>query len=1040
MRVPVIFVILSPISCRDTNILLDSLPILFYHSTALPIAVSSPNLLGRGKAKKKQFRILQRGTMQSTTSAATRGLSVIIFLFLLSNALDGQIKIKERLEINPKSSRLLHASTSSSDLPYLSGSINPGRGDYDPKDYSQSFSVLRPCKIICTGTLDIPPTVPVDIIVNILGRGIANRTDSVEMNCGGVFCNLTNLTSCGNFFDVIVGGNISDKFITYTFSGNWCCWYPNVVPFSATVTFQAIPIQHDPVTCVMSATDTVLDYYKNAYNCISCSECDSTCYQLHSGVNAEWDDDTGNPFAYCCTTVLFTIEKPVHGLYFTWTDSAAHKGTSYEAAYCGGIIPARFTWDGSDLPDDTCQIIIRADGLGLSTEKKICLKKPLPYYFDVIPANSTISAGQATAITVIGRDIQGLESSLNGSKSVTLSGVGSFIVGSDTIPKQAIVTYDMARNGDVKYLPGMSDFIDEGIATISVCRTDYPERSGYGSIDVMPACPLDSLSKSKISPGDTIIVKIMAQTENGVFPYSSDQNFIVSMDADERSGKLHCIATCDSGTTITGTQPFEFIAADKINVDSIVVNISAYPVRNGGGGGGGGIGSIKDGQKDTLQRHLGLMSEKQIKPVGINALLNIDGTKNVLVSPQASFTKKLAEQNNVFAQKAASKQALMNAITEAIKTQRAGKSNAVSAKQLNAMVQDLADGNLCMLFATLTIEGIELEVDTPNEDQIIEGNQPPVWTKPIKARLVNFKKGNVTFYWKMKVEWNGLGGIYTPIIDHIYQNDDPPKTGTNDNWVDLGIQINNPLLGGDQITLYVRAVADNGNTYETNPIWKEIFQIKGRNPSKTAILTQLGDLKYKVIAFQESKFNHFHAHGNPSKVDNQSPYFPFQGGDVHDIGIMQINNPGSDAIIWDWTVNIATGKSIFDEKYSLAGSYYLDIRNGKTKAVNADGGFDYRQPDPNDDQGNRDTWYYCDEDGDPNIFNAQPMTGDQQLSEAFQRYNKHTYWKWVPDVDKNPSGPGKWLAYPPNPINDDHTLSYGDECWRLYTNPPSDWK
>jgi hypothetical protein len=44
--------------------------------------------------------------MQSTTSAAIRGLSVIIFLFLLSTALDAQIKIKERVNISPKSAML----------------------------------------------------------------------------------------------------------------------------------------------------------------------------------------------------------------------------------------------------------------------------------------------------------------------------------------------------------------------------------------------------------------------------------------------------------------------------------------------------------------------------------------------------------------------------------------------------------------------------------------------------------------------------------------------------------------------------------------------------------------------------------------------------------------------------------------------------------------------------------------------------------------------------------------------------------------------
>jgi hypothetical protein len=45
----------------------------------------------------------------------------------------------------------------------------------------------------------------------------------------------------------------------------------------------------------------------------------------------------------------------------------------------------------------------------------------------------------------------------------------------------------------------------------------------------------------------------------------------------------------------------------------------------------------------------------------------------------------------------------MNAITEAIKTQRAGKGDAALAKKVNAMVQDLAEGDQCQRSAPLTI-------------------------------------------------------------------------------------------------------------------------------------------------------------------------------------------------------------------------------------------------------------------------------------------------------------------------------------------------
>jgi hypothetical protein len=304
---------------------------------------------------------------------------------------------------------------------------------------------------------------------------------------------------------------------------------------------------------------------------------------------------------------------------------------------------------------------------------------------------------------------------------------------------------------------------------------------------------------------------------------------------------------------------------------------------------------------------------------------------------------------------------------------------------------------------TLEISGIKLDVHWPKADQIIEGNQPPVWTEPIKARLLNFKNGKVNFYWDMKVIWQGLS-IHTPIVDNIYQNDDPPKIGTNSNWVDLGIKVEKPLLGGDQVMLHVRAVTDDGHIYETNPTWQKVFQIKGRNPSKPSILAQLGDLKYKVIAYQESKFNQFHVYGNPSREANRSPYFPFQGGDPYDIGIMQIHNPRSDAIIWDWTVNITTGQNILSDDISYIRNYYSTM-NTKFK-------------------------------------DAIPLTVDQMLKAAFCRYNWgnrwQNYWHWIPP-NINTGEDGYWDENPPPPAVN-HEKSYPEEAWDLYVSPPSDWQ
>ena len=247
----------------------------------------------------------------------------------------------------------------------------------------------------------------------------------------------------------------------------------------------------------------------------------------------------------------------------------------------------------------------------------------------------------------------------------------------------------------------------------------YEEDVGFGLnrpvtstsilVHTVQLCPKLKLSKNKINPGDTVAINIICIKPDGT-PVSNppDQYFILQMDADWQYGRLHCISNNEEGLYLYGQQPFEFIAADSINVDSIVVNIIAS---SEGSGGGGLPCSVNGGQgKDTLQRHAVLMSEKQTNSLGKNAVLKIDGTTNVLISPQASITKKLTEQNTMLAQKAAKKQALMNAITEAIKTQNAGKGDAASAKQLNAMILDLAEGSSCCDTAKVTIKKPKLTI------------------------------------------------------------------------------------------------------------------------------------------------------------------------------------------------------------------------------------------------------------------------------------------------------------------------------------------
>jgi hypothetical protein len=78
------------------------------------------------------------------------------------------------------------------------------------------------------------------------------------------------------------------------------------------------------------------------------------------------------------------------------------------------------------------------------------------------------------------------------------------------------------------------------------------------------------------------------------------------MNTDEKYGRLRCISTGEEGSYVYGQQPFEFIAADSIDVSSTVVEIEAWT--SSGGGPSSSVGIVT---KDTLRMPAGLMLKKQ---------------------------------------------------------------------------------------------------------------------------------------------------------------------------------------------------------------------------------------------------------------------------------------------------------------------------------------------------------------------------------------------------------------------------------------------
>jgi hypothetical protein len=626
--------------------------------------------------------------MQSSTLVATRGLSILIsILFFFSISLNAQIKIKERVEIAPKKPILFHTNSSSNGYPCFAGEI-------DPTYYFQTITVLRPCMITATSTMTCE--VPVNISPNIDG------TETFYAGCGSniVFGISGAPFSCGDIqLPCNTTGNISENSASFDISGIWCCLHTNQHPIHITFSISAIPTQGDPATLYMDAYPAILDAYENLYE-----------FPYGSGISAAALDQSGNNFEYCGDgSINFTIENPIAGV------------TIVEYGDTGPRSNASLMWDGSDLPNgiDSVTIFVRANYNGVTGTQGVLLKKIVPHHFTVTPDVDMIFAGESVNVRAIAKDINDEEVVLDGGKSITFSvdpGEGSFIVGSDTIPNQATVSYDMAKSDSIKYYSKLdpSILVDQYIF-LCAARTEYPERNGYGLLKVISSCPVVEISKREVSPGDTAVVSIMARKNGTKLPYPADQMFDIRINTNEQYGRLRCISTGEEGTSLSGTQPFEFIAADNIDADSVVVQIKAQPVD--GGGGGGVATSIGIGTKDTVQMPAGLMLKMQTS----NSKIKIADSIRTAVMERntARSVEKLRKRLNAIREKAKNK-SQFDKIIEKMESRFAG-TNEVT-KNTNIAQNSLAKADQTVMSVE---EGEHCELPVANVT-IKNENQPPV--------------------------------------------------------------------------------------------------------------------------------------------------------------------------------------------------------------------------------------------------------------------------------------------------------------------------
>jgi hypothetical protein len=107
------------------------------------------------------------------------------------------------------------------------------------------------------------------------------------------------------------------------------------------------------------------------------------------------------------------------------------------------------------------------------------------------------------------------------------------------------------------------------------------------------------------------------------------------MNTDEKYGRLRCISTGEEGSYLYGPQPFEFIAADSIDVNATVVEIEASVST-----GGGGASSITSGTKDTITEGTGSM------PAGL--MMKMQASKSeigITGSTQASAKERITTRS-----------------------------------------------------------------------------------------------------------------------------------------------------------------------------------------------------------------------------------------------------------------------------------------------------------------------------------------------------------------------------------------------------------
>lgn len=605
----------------------------------------------------------------------------------------------------------------------------------------------------------------------------------------------------------------------------------------------------------------------------------------------------------------------------------------------------RFVANGIDPGEDCGRVVIQASSGGINALDTIKIVGSAPiHHFVVTAMPDTIAFNDFATITAVAVDAEGNEVMLDENTSMNLAAApnttGSFY-------PDAVVTYGDLKSGYVLF---WADRTEPATIQEVIVNVYGGEKSGTGKVVVTSApCIVVQLTAPKINPGgrDTVLLW-SRQWDGSLKAFDSDQIFTVWTDTDEKYGRLRS-GWGEEGTWIFGPAPFEFIAADSIDVDTVVVIEAA--VSDGGAtlasrdGDGGALWAVRTNTGDKLRR---ILKSHQVGQLTSTTLSN-QGEGNVVHS-------SIADDNRY------------SAVLKSNNREGAAVANEVCTPRAQLVISKDAGVFLSIVRPSVspsTVHEITAEPSMPALNAAVQLHNSD-W------------EHDVYYFWRLTVKWiDRFGYVWEKQLEEVTSS-----VSHSNQWE---YPWGTTIVGGDEISVDVRASAGTGN-YTADPVFNP-YKIQGRNPSKTEAISGLDDFQ-RAVMYHESRYRQFDA-----PIGGLG--FPLVGGKSADYGMMQINISNKPTVdhLWNWKINKSFGLHFLADASVQALAWPSQIKNDIISS----------RQELNIDVSNP-IYRSC-----PSGFE----TDEQRWKETYSRYNggslKTHYWIWRPADENNPTGDSGWI-------------------------------